>query len=281
MSPLAHPPEVSLAVAVCDRAVRALVTLAEALGTPDNVRNALSSAEATLSEAQGTVQKLEEVLAESLESSGPLGDEDEEWLRRVGDVAEAAAREYEREQERLRKCQHWLRAGQSVAMGLMVLCAAVLSLDSARAALGVSEAGGLQLSLGAVGVFCEVALRGLGTSQRHLATVASEQRKMAQSLRDRARQVAIARATTQARKNAAKTINDVLGRLYDVTNALKELVTAVTEDMKGTPGQAWVQGFPNAVQALGFAVLALGTSGDGDEVARRLEVAQATLMGWR
>ncbi|KAL2303363.1 hypothetical protein Nmel_008628, partial [Mimus melanotis] len=70
---------------------------------------------------------------------GTLGDEDEQELRHQGDLAEAAAATLEQEEERARQCQSWLRAGHGLAVGLMVLCGAVLSLDSARAALGVSE----------------------------------------------------------------------------------------------------------------------------------------------
>ncbi|CAN8175869.1 unnamed protein product [Coccothraustes coccothraustes] len=283
--PPAHPPEVALAVAARHRSQVALVALAEALGTPDSVPMALAEAEAALSQARAALKGLEgarEAAVAPAVALGTLGDEDEQRLRHFGAKAEEAAATLEREERRARRCQHWLRAGHGVTMGLMVLCGAMLSLDSARAALGVTEDGHLLLALAAVAVSCEVAWWGLETSWRHLATAAGHQRDMAMRLRDRAQQVAATRASAEATAATNEATADVLGQLEEVTLALGTLVAAVTRDREVTPWGTRGQGFPSAARALGDIVVALGTSGEGHkEVTRRLEVAQAVLAGQR
>ncbi|XP_037982212.1 uncharacterized protein LOC119696543 [Motacilla alba alba] len=279
VSPSALPPEVATAVAAQDRALAALVALAEALGTPDTVPTALAEAEAVLGQAQAALRRLEGVQEAAVAPAvalGTLGDEDEQRLRRLGAVAEVAAAALEREEGRARQWQRWLRAGHGLTMGLMVLCGTVLSLDSARAALGVTEDGHLLLALAAVAVSCEVAWRGLETSRRHLATAVGHQRDMALRLRDRARRVAAARASAEATAATNEAMAEVLGRLEKVTLALGTLVTAVTRDREVTPWGTRGQGFPSAARALGDIVVALEGH---EEVTRRLEVAQGALAG--
>ncbi|XP_077047300.1 uncharacterized protein LOC143695945 [Agelaius phoeniceus] len=283
VSPPALPPEVAPAVAARHRALAALVALAEALGTPDSVPTALAEAEAALSQAQVALRGLEgarEAMVAPAVALGTLGDEDEQRLRQLGAVAEAAAATLEGEERRARRCQHWLRAGHGLTMGLMVLCGAVLSLDSARAALGVAEDSHLLLALAVVAVSCEVAWRNLEASRRHLVTAVRHQQDMALRLRDRARRVAATRASAEATAATNEATADVLGRLEEVTQALGTLVAAVTRDREVTPWGTRGQGFPSAARALGDIVVALGTSGEGhEEVTRRLEVAQGALAG--
>ncbi|XP_041343895.1 uncharacterized protein LOC121364577, partial [Pyrgilauda ruficollis] len=276
----ALPPEVAPAVAAQDRALAALVALAEALGTPDSVPVALAEAEAALSQAQVAMKGLEaaqEAAVAPAVALGTLGDEDEQRLWWLAAMAEAAAAALGREEERARRWQRWLRAGHGVTMGLMVLCGAVLSLDSARAALGVTEDCHLLLALTVVAVSCEVAWRGLGTSRRHLATAADHQRDMALRLRDRARRVAATRASAEAAAATNEATADALGRLEKVTRDLKTLVAAVNQDREVTPWGTRGQGFPSAARALGDIV---GTWREVDkEVARRLEAAHRALVG--
>ncbi|KAM4879892.1 uncharacterized protein FYW23_014550 [Sylvia borin] len=283
LSPPALPAEVGLAVAAWHRALEALVALAETLGTPGSVPAALEQAKAVLGQARVALRGLEvaqEATVAPAVALGTLGDEDPERLRLLGAMAEAAATALEREEQRARRCQRWLRAGHGLAVGLMVLCAAVLSLDSARAALGVAEDSHLLLALAAVAASCEVARRGLGTSRRHLATAAGHQRGMAQRLRHRARRVVAARASAEAAAATNETTAAVLGRLEEVTQALETLVVAVTQDREVTPWGPWGHGFPNAAWALEDISAALGTSGEEhEEAARRLEAAQGALAG--
>ncbi|XP_063037814.1 uncharacterized protein LOC134432866 [Melospiza melodia melodia] len=283
VSPPALPPEVAPAVAAQHWALAALVALAEALGTPDSIPTALAEAEAALREARVAREGLErarEATVAPAVALGTLGDEDKQWLRQVGAMAEAAAATLEREEGRAWRCQRWLRAGHGLTMGLMVLCGIVLSLDSARAALGVAEDSHLLLALAMVAVSCEVAWRGLETSRRHLATAAGHQRDMALRLWDRARRVAAARASAEATAATNELTADVLGRLEEVTRALKKLVAAVTRDREVTPWGTRGQGFPSAARVLGDIVEDFATSGEGhEEVTRRLEVAQRALAG--
>ncbi|XP_059347049.1 uncharacterized protein LOC132085603 [Ammospiza nelsoni] len=279
----ALPPEVAPAEAARHRALAALVALAEALGTPDSVPTALAEAEAALRQARVAWEELErarEAAVAPAVALGTLGDEDEQRLRQIGAMAEAAAATLEREEGRARRCQRWLRAGHGLTMGLMVLCGIVLSLDSARTALGVAEDGHLLLALTVVAVSCEVAWRGLESSRRHLATAAGHQQDMALRLRDRARRVAATRASAEAAAATNEVTADVLGQLEEVTRALKKLVAAVTRDREVTPWGTRGQGFPSAAQVLGDIVEDLATSGkEHEEVARRLEVAQRALAG--
>ncbi|XP_050840034.1 uncharacterized protein LOC127060486 isoform X2 [Serinus canaria] len=283
VSPPALPPEVALAVDARDRALAALVALAEALGTPDSVPAALAEAEAALSQARVALKGLEGARQAAVGPAGALGtlgDEDEQRLRQFGAKAEEAAAALEREERRARQCQHWLWAWHGLTMGLMMLCGAVLSLDSVRTALGVTEDGHLLLALAVVAVSCEVAWWGLETSWRHLATAAGHQRDMALRLRDRAQQVAATRASAEAAADTNEATADVLGQLEEVTLALGTLVAAVTRDREETPWGTRGQGFPSAARALGDIIVALGTSREGHkEVTRRLEVAQGALVG--
>ncbi|XP_064255506.1 uncharacterized protein LOC135286323 [Passer domesticus] len=210
---------------------------------------------------------------------GTLGDEDEQRLRRLRTMAEAAAAALGREEGRHGSGSAGCGLGTGVTMGLMVLCAAVLSLDSARSALGVAEDSHLLLALTVVAVSCEVAWRGLETSRRHLATAAGHQQDMALRLRDRARRVAATRASAEATAATNEATADVLGRLEEATLNLGKLVAAVTRDREVTPWGTRRQGFPSAARELGDIVVALGTSGEEQEVVRRLEVAQGALAG--
>ncbi|XP_064262004.1 uncharacterized protein LOC135291674 [Passer domesticus] len=280
VSPPALPPEVATAEAARHRALAALVALAEALGTPDSVPVALAEAEAALRQAQGALKGLEaarEAAVAPAVALGTLGDEDEQRLRHLVAKAEEAAAALGREEGRARQWQRWLRAWHGVTMGLMVLCAAVLSLDSARTALGVTDDGHLLLALTVVAVSCEVALRGLGTSRRHLANAAGHQRDMALRLHDRAQQVAANRASAEAATATNRATADALGQLEKVTRALKELVEAVNQDREETPWGTRRQGFPSAAKELGRIV---GRWREVDkEVAQRLEAAHRGLVG--
>ncbi|CAN8175907.1 unnamed protein product [Coccothraustes coccothraustes] len=283
VSPPALPPEVAPADTARHRAQVALVALAEALGTPDSVPTALAEAEAALSQARAALKGLEGAQQAAVAPAvalGTLGDEDEQRLRHFGAKAEERAAALEREERRAQQCQHWLRAGHGLTMGLMVLCGAVLSLDSARTALGVTEDGHLLLALTVVAVSCEVALRRLGTSQRHLATAAGHQRDMALRMWDRAQQVAATRASAEATAATNKATTDVLGRLREVTLALGTLVAAVTRDREVTPWGTRGQGFPSAARALGDIVVASEEWGKGhEEVTQRLKAAHRALVG--
>ncbi|XP_068855009.1 uncharacterized protein [Aphelocoma coerulescens] len=285
VSPPPLPPEVAQSRDVRDRALAALVGLAEALGTAATIPEALEQAKAVLAEAQEALQRLHEALWHAwtppvATEPSVAKDEDEELLRHGGAEAERAAEKLQKEQERLQGWQRWLRAGQGAAMGLTVLCAAVLSLDSVRAALGVTKDSQLLLALGTVAVLCEVSAWGLGTSWRHLATAAAHQRDTAQRLRDRARQVVAARAAAEATRATAAAITAALGRLERATGALRRLVAAVTEDRKVTPWGTMAQGFPESARVLEDIVVALGTSGDREdkEVMRKLKVALGVLV---
>ncbi|XP_048149293.1 uncharacterized protein LOC125320923 [Corvus hawaiiensis] len=285
VSPPPLPPEVARSGAVRDRTLEALVDLAEALGTAATIPEVLAQAKAVLAEAQETRQQLHKALWDAwtppvATESSVDKDEDEELLRHGGAEAERAAQRLEKEQERLQGWQRWLRAGQGAAMGLTVLCAAVLALDSVRAALGVTKDAQLLLALGSVAVVCEVAAWGLGTSRRHLATAAAQQRDTAQRLRDRARQVVAARAAAEATRATAAAIGAAMGRLEMAMDALKRLVAAVAEDRKVTPWGTVAQGFPESARVLEDIVVALGTSRDREdkEVMRKLKVALGVLV---
>ncbi|XP_058713290.1 uncharacterized protein LOC131588436 [Poecile atricapillus] len=267
------------AVAARGRALLALLALAESLAAPASVPPALSEAEAALGRALVAQRDLEVAQEAALAppvAAGPSGEEDERRLRLLARLAQAAAAALESEERRARNRQRWLRAGHGLALALMVLCGAVLSLDRARAALGVADDCHLLLALAAVAASCEVARRALATSRRHLATSAGRQRDTARRLRQRAREVAATRASAEATAATAGATALLLARLEEATDALGTLVAAVTRDAaEGTPG-----GFPCAARALGDIAVALGTSGDGhEEVARRLRVALGALEG--
>ncbi|XP_031953857.1 uncharacterized protein LOC116438939, partial [Corvus moneduloides] len=285
VSPPPLPPEVAQSGAVRDRTLKALVDLAEALGTAATIPKVLAEAKAVLDKAQETRQQLHKALWDTwtppvATESSVDKDEDEELLLHGGAEAERAAQRLEKEQERLQGWQRWLRAGQGAAMGLTVLCAAVLALDSVRAALGVTKDAQLLLALGSVAVVCEVAGRGLGTSRRHLATAAAQQRETAQRLRDRARQVVAARAAAEATRATSAAIGAAMGRLERAMDALKRLVAAVAEDGKVTPWGTVAQGFPESARVLEDIVVALEPSRDREdkEVGRKLKVALGVLV---
>ncbi|XP_063037782.1 uncharacterized protein LOC134432798 [Melospiza melodia melodia] len=165
-------------------------------------------------------------------------------------------------------------------MGLMGLCGTVLSLDSARTALGVTEDSQMLLALTVAAVSCQMAWRDLGTSRRHLATAAGHQRDMAQRLHDRAQQVAAARASAKATTATNEVTADVLGQLEEVTRALGRLVDAVTRDREVTPWGTRGQGFRNTALALKDIIKCLARWREGhEEVMWKLEAAHRVLVG--
>ncbi|XP_056366268.1 uncharacterized protein LOC130262812 [Oenanthe melanoleuca] len=279
--PPAARPELAHASTARHRALEALRALAEALGTPSSVPSALARAEEELARARGALEELRAARKAELGPAvarGELGDEDEEELRRVAAVAEEAAAVLQREEERARRGQRWLWAGHGLAVGLMVLCGAVLSLDAARAALGVSQDSHLLLALAAVAVSCRVALQALATSRRHLSAAAREHRATAQRLRQRARRAATARASSGATAATGAASAAVLARLEEVTHHLGTLVAAVRRDTAVTPWGTWQQEFRETRRALGDIVVALGTPEEGhEELARQLEGALGAL----
>ncbi|TRZ08580.1 hypothetical protein HGM15179_018528 [Zosterops borbonicus] len=277
------PAEVEWAKDTLDQAWVALVALAEALVAPGSIPTVLDQAKAVLGQAQVALKGLEvarKALVAPAVALGTLGDEDPEWLQKYGASFEAAAAALECEERRARRCQRRFRTGHELAMGMMVLCAAVLSLDSVRAALGVAEDSHLLLALATVVVSCQVAWQGLGTSRRHLATAADNQRDVAQRLRHRAGLAVKAKDNAKSAMATNEATAAVLGQLEKVTLALETLVAAVTQDREVTPWGTQGQGFPNAAQALEDILVDLRESGQGHgEMARRLEVAWRALVG--
>ncbi|RMC11016.1 hypothetical protein DUI87_12208 [Hirundo rustica rustica] len=155
-----------------------------------------------------------------------------------------------------------------------------VSLDSARAALGVAEDGHLLLALAAVALSCEVARRGLGTSRRHLAIAAGHQRDMAQRLRHLRPAGGGCQGQRRGHRGHQRGHRGRAGAVGGGDAGAQDLGgrchTRQGGDAVGDAGT----GFPNAVRVLRDIVVALGTSGEGhEEVARRLEVAQEALAG--
>ncbi|XP_064329904.1 uncharacterized protein LOC135317547 [Phalacrocorax carbo] len=277
-------PPLSLASAsaslASERALRALVGLAEALGTPEAVAVALAEAKWKLAEAEaalkGLVAAIEAAMAAAAELPAP-GLNAEGLYRALGAAAEASAAELERELSANRRRRWRLKVIRTVALTLMLLCALPLSLDVVREALGVTQESHLIPCLATLTLASQVALWGAGTSKRHLALAASHQRHQAHRYHRLARSAAAtAAAAAAATSEAAKALaaaNVTLGTLEEVSGHLKSLVDAVTQDLE------MAQGFPASARALGDAVVALGTGmGDGEGMQRLAHVLE-TLPG--
>ncbi|CAM9138183.1 unnamed protein product [Bubo scandiacus] len=267
-------PDVAWAKAVLDRAMGALVGLAEALGTPGMVTKALAEAKAVLEDAEEARERLNTVLVETMAAAAPViptpGVNAEGVYGALGALAAARAAELERELRQNRRRRRVLRVVRDVTIVLMLLCTPLLSLDVVREALGLTQENELVTSLATVIITCQAALYGTETAERHLATAISHQRQQADRYRHRARAIA---AVTKATTEATTAFNDTLGTLEEVTRQLRTLVDAVTQDLE------MAQGFPASAQALGDIVMALATEMGDKEGTQRLARAREALPG--
>lgn len=142
-----------------------------------------------------------------------------------------------------------------------------------REALGVTQESHIVPCLATVALVCQVALWGVGTSKRHLATAASHQRHQALRYRRLARDTTAATAATTEAAEAITEANATLGMLEEVVGHLRTLVDAVTQDLE------MAQGFPASARALGDTVVALGTVMGDKEGTERLARALEALPG--
>ncbi|XP_054039781.1 uncharacterized protein LOC128901678 [Rissa tridactyla] len=261
-------PAVASAAVASRQALQALVGLAEALGTPGTVVTAaaLAEAKAALEEAEAALAGLEAALVAAMAATAatPTPGLDAEGLyRALAVAADASAKELEQELRRNRRRRWGLWLVRTVTLVLMLLCVPLLSLDVVREALGVTQESHLVPSLATVALVCQVALWGTGTSKRHLATAASHQRHQAHRYRRLAWDTAAAAAATTEATKAIADANVTLGMLEEVTDHLRTLVDAVTQDLE------MGQGFPASARALGGHRGGLGDShggqgGDGE-----------------
>ncbi|KAM6228671.1 uncharacterized protein M6G45_016289 [Spheniscus humboldti] len=268
---------VASATAASGQALQALVGLAEALGSPETVAAALADAKAALAEAEAARVRLEEALEAAVAAAAAVtptpGLNAKGLYLALGVAANASASQLERELSRNRRHRWGLRVLRNVALGLLLLCAPLLSLDVVREALGVTQENHFVPSLATVALICQVALWGMGTSKRHLATAASHQRHQALRYRRLARDTAAATAASTEATEAITATNATLGMLEDVASHLRTLVDAVTLDLEVA------RGFPASTQALGDAVVALGTAMGDKEGMQRLAQALEALPG--
>lgn len=146
-----------------------------------------------------------------------------------------------------------------------------MSLDVVREAVGVTQESHLVSCLATVTLVCQMALWGMGTSKRHLATAASHQRQQALRYRRLAREAAAATAATAAADEASKAAHVTLSELEEVTGQLRTVVDAVTQDLE------MAQGFPASARALGDAVVALGMAMGDKEGTQRLALVLESL----
>ncbi|KAF4805488.1 hypothetical protein TURU_000800 [Turdus rufiventris] len=257
----------------------ALVALAKALQTQNNITKALAEAETQKKEAEAIVEKLKEANSDVVgpaEARGTLGDEDDQQLQSFGDLI---GKEAERLEEQEKRAQQWhrrLQAGHVLAMGLVAVCGALLSVEAIRTGLGVAEDSHLLVALGGVAVSCQVAAQALGTSQRHLGDAARQHRVMAQRLCDRARRVRTARDNAATAADTKGKIASALKPLKNVIQWLGNLVTAVDMDMKPgtTPGQ---RVFPKASVELENILEDLGELETHGVLAQRLQTVRDDL----
>ncbi|XP_074423788.1 uncharacterized protein LOC141735144 isoform X2 [Larus michahellis] len=274
-------PAVASAAAASRQALQALAGLAEALGTPGTVVTAaaLAEAKAALEEAEAALAGLEAALVAAMATvataaATPTPGLDAEGLyRALAVAADASAKELEQELRRNRRRRWGLWLVRTVTLVLMLLCVPLLSLDVVREALGVTQESHLVPSLATVALVCQVALWGTGTSKRHLATAASHQRHQAHRYRRLAWDTAAAAAATTEATKAIADANVTLGMLEEVTDHLRTLVDAVTQDLE------MGQGFPASARALGDTVVALGTAMGDKEGTERLARALEALPG--
>ncbi|XP_064499845.1 caskin-1-like, partial [Pseudopipra pipra] len=263
------------------RALQALVALSEALAEPESLDSALAEAGKALEEAEGVLGQLRGVLDAQLAAAAPATapDEDPGLFRALAALAQAAADDTQRELDGIRLRRRLFQAGQGLVVALLVVISPIMSLDWARQALGVSPEGHLVPLLAALAALCEVALRSLAASRRHLAEARGHQRRLALRHRARADHIAAARAALEAARATGGHVAAALAGLGQVATHLRDLVAAVARDA----GVARLLGtrpatFPESRRVLGDIAVALGTSGgDGEveEVRRRLgEVAE-------
>ncbi|XP_076216981.1 uncharacterized protein LOC143171785 [Aptenodytes patagonicus] len=269
---------VASATAASGQALQALAGLAEALGTPGTVVAALEDAEAALEEVEAALARLQAALEATLAAAAAVatptpGLNAEGLYRALGVAADASASQLERELSRNRRHRWGLRVVRNVALGLLLLCTPLLSLDVVREALGVTQENHFVPSLATVALICQVALWGMGTSKRHLATAASHQRHQALRYRRLARNTAAATAASTEATEAIAATNATLEMLEEVARHLRTLVDAVTQDLE------MARGFPASAQALGDAVVALGTAMGDKEGTQRLARALEALPG--
>ncbi|XP_074666668.1 uncharacterized protein LOC141917392 [Strix aluco] len=239
-------PDVAWAKAVLDRAMGALVGLAEALGTPGLVTKALAEAKAVLEDAEEARERLNTVLVETMAAAAPViptpGVNAEGVYGALEALATARAAELERELRQNRRRRRVLRVIRDVAIVLMLVCTPLLSLDVVREALGVTQENELVTSLATI----IVTARRPCTARRQPSVTwplpsATNVNKLT-ATRHRARAIA---AVTKATAEATTAFSDTLGTLEEVTRQLRTLVDAVTQDLEMD------QGFPASAQALG------------------------------
>ncbi|KAF4803380.1 hypothetical protein TURU_016838 [Turdus rufiventris] len=263
------------------RARDALVALAQALPTRDSssITDKLDKAEAEQKQAKAVLNELEAANSASVspaEARGILGDEDDEKLRKYGDMICKAAEMLEKKREQAQKQKKWLRNGHKLLLGLLTLCGVVLSLDVVRTALGVAEDSHLLLALGTLAVSCQVSVQALATSRGHLRDTAQEHRDMAQKLYERAQWVAIAKANGKAAEDIKRAIGNAQRPLDLVALWLGLLVAAVKEDMEEK--EAPVQEFSEAEHKLGSILNALEKEPEGHgDMAEELKEVRAAL----
>ncbi|KAM6038510.1 uncharacterized protein LJ206_020495 isoform 1-T2 [Theristicus caerulescens] len=264
------------AKAASKQALRALVGLAEALGTPEAVAAALAEAKAALAEAEEAVAGLEEAVvaarATVARTTPTPGLNAESLYRALGAVTDARASELERELSRNQRRHRCLRVVRNIALVLMLLCAPLLSLDVVREAVGVTQESHLVPCLATVALICHVALQGTETSQRHLVTAVTHQRHQARRYHRLARDAAAAAAAAEVTEGVTAAIV-TLETLEEVAAHLRSLVNAVTRDLE----MGW--GFSASARALGDTVVALGTAMGDKEGLERLTWALEALPG--
>lgn len=278
MSLAALPSASSAASSASSRALRALVALAEALGSPGPpLEAAVAEAEEAAAAAEAALEGLEAALAEALthtaELRPPRGLEAQGLYRALRDMAAAHVRELEREMGRNARHRRLLGVLRNAAVGLLLLCAPLLSVDAVREALGVTQESHVVPCLATVTAVCQVALWGAEKSEAHLAAAAEEQRRqtarygrMAQSAAADAAEAAEATGAIGAASAARET-------LEEVSTQLRLLAAAVARDLQAD------RGFPGSARALGNAVTALGTVLKDQEGTQRLARALQGLSG--
>ncbi|XP_031466447.1 uncharacterized protein LOC116240261 [Phasianus colchicus] len=277
MSLSALPSASSSAVLASSRALRALVQLAEALGKPEALAAEVAKAQEAAAEAEAALEGLEAALAAALSHSAQLpaarGLEAQGIYRALRDMAAAHARELEREVGRNLRRRRLLGVLRNVAVGLLLLCAPLLSLDVVREALGVTQESHVVPCLATVTAVCQVALWSAERSEGHLVEAAEQQRRQAVRYGRMAQNAANAAAEATEAAGAIGAANAVRETLEEVSNQLRLLANAVARDVEAA------HGFTGSARALGNAVTALGAVLKDEEGTQRLARALQGLSG--
>lgn len=258
-----------VASAATSRALQALVALAEALGMPAAVPAARDEAEEAAAEAEEALKGLDAALAAALTAKAVAtpGLEARGIYRVLEALSNAGVQELEREQKRNRRQRKLLVVLRNFALGLLLLCTPLLSLDAVREALGVTQESHLVSCLATVLLLCQVAMWATDRSGHHLAAAIERQRHQATRYRH------LGHAAVTDVTEATRAASVAQGMLEEVANHLHDLVEAVERDLMEA------RGFPDSTRALGTAVVALGTVIQDEEGARRLARALQALPG--